>query len=228
MYDFNVTINSIDIPEVAIHKYDENNAISKSEISSDSYGWNYYCRDDKYENGNIKQYILETCLYNDKLKKPLKYSDIDKNSTFDYSSLCCSDIISYGNISVSLKCNNDSECFSNKCIDNYYVYNEESSIVHCDIIYGYFSIFDYSYIHCGKGYNEPCTSNSECSSKKCGGKPKTCSNFVTTPSDSVASIRNMESGICIVVIVLFIIPLLISCCVYKYYKKYEINYFKKF
>jgi len=38
---------------------------------------------------------------------------------------------------ISYKCTTDSECLSNKCSNNYCVFNEETPIIHCDNIYIY-------------------------------------------------------------------------------------------
>jgi len=33
------------------------------------------------------------------------------------------------------KCNINSECLSNRCLNNYYIFNEETPIINCDNIY---------------------------------------------------------------------------------------------
>jgi len=53
---------------------------------------------------------------------------------------------------------NDYECLYNHC-----VFNDEAPIIHCDTIYKYFAIFEYSYIHCG----DLCNNDNECSSERC-------------------------------------------------------------
>ncbi|OUM65095.1 hypothetical protein PIROE2DRAFT_7985 [Piromyces sp. E2] len=127
------------------------------------HGRNYYCRNDNCI--SFENEAFWYCTYNYTYKE-----------TFYY-----------------LKCYNDFDCFYNKCIDNYCVYPEESPVTHCDTIYKYFSIFEYSYIHCGKDYQEQCNKNSECSSNSCGADYlsdiKTCSLSVKEPSDSDVGIR---------------------------------------
>jgi len=221
IYSRNITINSIDIPKELIYTYDEKTAISKSAISAKP-GWNYYCRKDDCvtisndydgikpyiqlpdENGNVKNYIVRSFPYDEKLKKLSYYADF-----IDYSNL------DYGVEILSLKCNNDSECLYNKCIDNHCVFNDEAQVVHCDTIYNFFALFEYSYIHCGKGYHDPCNKNNECSSKKC--MEGSCSSLLLTPSDSVATGQALETLICIAVIggIFIIVAIIYSVINYR-------------
>jgi len=204
IYSRNITINSIDIPKELIYTYDEKTAISKSALTSKP-GWNYYCRKDDCvtisndydgikpyiqlpdENGNVKNYIAYSCTYDDKLKKLVDCVNRYKYTSFDYG-------VEY----LSVLCKNDSECLYNKCIDNHCVFNDEAQVVHCDTIYNFFALFEYSYIHCGRGYHDPCNKNNECSSKKC--MKGSCSSLLLTPSDSVATGQALETLICIAVI----------------------------
>ncbi|ORX85179.1 hypothetical protein BCR32DRAFT_276475 [Anaeromyces robustus] len=49
---------------------------------------------------------------------------------------------------IDLSCTNDSECFYNKCINNYCVFNEEPSSTHCDYVHKLFAMFQYTFLHC--------------------------------------------------------------------------------
>eukprot|EP00833_Pecoramyces_ruminatium_P000983 jgi/Orpsp1_1/1175015/evm.model.c7180000052317.1 len=103
------------------------------------------------EYGNIKLYIATTYSY-DTIKK-YNISTIHR----------CSH-----NKCISYICTTESECLYNKCIDNICVYNDKSSVVHCDNIYNFSPIFgSSSYMYCGKSYDDICKSNKECSSKEC-------------------------------------------------------------
>ncbi|ORX80981.1 hypothetical protein BCR32DRAFT_280090 [Anaeromyces robustus] len=54
-------------------------------------------------------------------------------------------------------CKFNSECFSNKSIDNYCVFNDENPIVH--------SSFKSSYMYYGDAYRDIRKNNDECSSR---------------------------------------------------------------
>ncbi|KAL6628891.1 hypothetical protein U3516DRAFT_535315 [Neocallimastix sp. 'constans'] len=70
--------------------------------------------------------------------------------------------------SLSLECKNNTDCLSDKCIDNHCVFNDEAPIVHCDDIYeSSFSNGRSSFMHCGKPYRDTCKTNDECSSMDC-------------------------------------------------------------
>ena len=77
--------------------------------------------------------------------------------------------IKENNFKCFKKCTTDSQCLSNKCIDNCCVFNEETPVVHCDNIYSYPTLFRdrSSYMHCGKAWRDTCKTDDECSSKIC-------------------------------------------------------------
>jgi len=134
--------------------------LSKEEVLkiTNRYYISYHCRNDiciltdndycthivefPDENGNLIEYITDTC----------NYSDIQLNK--------CNDVTS---------CNNDKECLSNKCYKNICMFNNETQIIHCDNIYTKPTLFRdrSSYMYCGKAYRDICNENDECSSKKC-------------------------------------------------------------
>jgi len=74
-------------------------------------------------------------------------------------------------IDYSLKCNNDTECLSNKYYENHCVYNDETPIIHCSDIYldNFFSGKN-SYMYCGKPKGNPCEERDERYSKQCVNK----------------------------------------------------------
>ncbi|ORX84832.1 hypothetical protein BCR32DRAFT_242284 [Anaeromyces robustus] len=223
---YNITINSDNISEEYIYKYNDN-AISKGSISSTSYGWNYYCRNGDCimlengnskpyiefpdEKGNIKKYIFRSCEYDSKLKNN-EYCA--KRRTFNYPE----------NITdVYVTCNSDSECFFNKCIDNYCVFNEDSGIEHCDIIYKYFAVFEFSHIHCGKTYMQSCSNDKECSTERCYEDEGLCSSSVEVPNESTSFGRNMETVFCfaiffVIFVIISFICFIYRCCKNKYKK----------
>ncbi|OUM57076.1 hypothetical protein PIROE2DRAFT_18040 [Piromyces sp. E2] len=95
----------------------------------------------------------------------LLYISFIKTYPYDYIMLgqYINDICkSHDNIEYCAKvtCNNDSQCLSNKCIDNHF---------RCDYIYSNDKFSDRirSYMHCGKQYLDSCENNDECSSKIC-------------------------------------------------------------
>jgi len=215
-YARNITITSVDIPELYIYKYNNNTAIYKQNIYSKSYGTNYYCRQDTcimlYEGAykpyiefpdekeNIRTYILYSCIYNNKLNKTEN----------------CEKILDNNDNNISVICKTDSECFFNKCIDNNCVFNKESPIYHCDIIYKYFAIFEHSYVHCGKTYNDVCTNNNECSSNKC--QKGICNTYIKIPDESTDSGKTIETVYSLIILVVLISIVVIIHCV-RYEKK---------
>ncbi|ORX84889.1 hypothetical protein BCR32DRAFT_110210 [Anaeromyces robustus] len=79
----------------------------------------------------ILKYIFRSCEYDSKLKND---ENCAVSRIYNYSE---------GTVRAFVTCNSDSECFYNKCINNYCVFNEEARIDHCDIIYKYFAIFEH-------------------------------------------------------------------------------------
>jgi len=218
-YARNISVTSVDIPELYVYKYNNNTAIFKQNIYSKSYGTNYYCRYDTCimlyesvskpyiefpdEKGNIKTYILRSCIYNDKLNKTENCKKTIKKAD-----------------NISIMCKSDSECFFNKCIDNNCVFNKESTIYHCDIIYKYFAIFEHSYVHCGKTYNDVCTNNNECSSNKC--QEGICNTYIKIPDESTNSGKTFETIYSLIILVALISIVVIIYCV-CYEKKIKKN-----
>ncbi|KAG4096893.1 hypothetical protein H8356DRAFT_942043 [Neocallimastix lanati (nom. inval.)] len=89
------------------------------------------------ENRNLVSYIVATCRY-------------DKAVIEEWENYTRSvDGVEY--ISI---CRNDSECLSNKCFDNYCIFNEEVPIVSSNMC-------------CSKPTDDICNNDDECSSKYC-------------------------------------------------------------
>jgi len=59
-------------------------------------------------------------------------------------------------IYISINCSNDSDCLSNKCFNNYCIFNEKNPIVNCDDIY---TGNRKSYMYCGKPADDICKNN---------------------------------------------------------------------
>jgi len=53
---------------------------------------------------------------------------------------------------------------SNKCYNNYCLFNNETLIIHCDNIYIKPTLYKKysSYMHCGKTYGDICNINDDC------------------------------------------------------------------
>ncbi|ORX43935.1 hypothetical protein BCR36DRAFT_373586 [Piromyces finnis] len=233
IYSLNVAINNV--PDNFVLKY-------KEAIWGEDFNHEYYCRENncieiKYneelntfiefpdENNNLKYYITDFFIYDDNLKKFLSF--YDGYYSYDNSTY------------ISVKCNNDSDCLYNKCIENhcaYNIYNDVSPVTNCTTIYKVFALFDYSYVHCGRPHNAPCTKDNECASKSCSTYDRyrnlgvnTC-NYVSTnnfPSDSTHIKKIVQTCICIIILICLCILMCIIRCCYKIYLKYKDYDFNK-
>jgi len=206
LYTYN-NITTYDAKEeyIYIYKY----SISKERvlnIKNDQFYTSYYCKNDncisvdnKYrkpfiefpdENGNIKLYITTT---------------LSNNTVKSYNNFPAQSILN-NNVYISDNCTNDSQCLSNKCIDNCCIFNDKVPIVHCDNIYlGYRK----SYMYCGKAYLDNCTIDEECSSQICYNE--TCRMQLHGPSDS-DTMPTDTFIYCYYSSLLIIIILIIICC----------------
>ena len=93
------------------------------------------------ENGKLINYIVKTC----SLEKAIIGKCI--NSTSNALENKCSSICKY-----------DSDCLSNKCVNKFCVFNDETPIVHCDDIYTEpgFLRFSSSYMYYGNPAGDSC------------------------------------------------------------------------
>eukprot|EP00833_Pecoramyces_ruminatium_P009501 jgi/Orpsp1_1/1183533/evm.model.c7180000085632.1 len=175
-------------PKITNYKRDtiyKNNILTKSEVLNitDEYNLGFYCRNDTCvqvknpdifpfvnfpdENGNLSNYIIESCTYNNAMLGNCRNFTTNLEGIL-YSTLCSS----------------NSECFSDKCVNSYCVFNDEL-VSSCDSIYISPSIFTerHSYMHCGRVLNEPCENDDECSSKKCN-ENRVCELYTDGPYDN--------------------------------------------
>lgn len=227
-YNRTITIDSIDKPEECVLNYYYNNVISKSEvlINNSFKSSQYYCNKDndfcvfgyKYnmkpyinfrvKNGNYKTYISKTCAYTYNLTNC--YGDEYKIFDSDESIYC------------SFKCTKDSDCLYNKCINNVCVYNEESSIIHCEEIYNIkHKYFEDIHTHCGKPHFENCTTDEECSSETCISYCSINNNQPSPPGDNTIY-KILATLIFLIIISIFIISCLIYSCI-RYIKNKNNN-----
>ncbi|ORX77321.1 hypothetical protein BCR32DRAFT_248020 [Anaeromyces robustus] len=213
---YNISITSENIPPAYIFENKEDNYILKTKLENKSvdYEKHYYCKNDNCieielndnayfiefpENNKIKRYILHSCIYDDKLNKVIncdRYKKIGRYDDSDYADLSCT---------------NNSECFYNKCIDNYCVFNEDPSSTHCDYVHKGFAIFQYTFLHCGKTYHDICKYNNECSSYKC--YDNKCSYNYYSPSESTSLKKKIETFFFFIIIIALIF---ICSCVYVF------------
>ena len=227
-YNRTITIDSINKPEECVINYRYNNFISKSEILKNNYSFSrqYYCNQNndicvvtskfnerpyinfKDENGIFKTYIVNICPYTYNLTNC--YGDEYKLDNNDESIYC------------SFKCTKDSDCLYNKCINNVCVYNEESSIIHCEEIYDIkYKYFDDIHTHCGKPHFENCTTGEECSSEYC--EISNCSLNYREPIHRDYTIyKILATLIFLIIISIFIISCLIYSCI-RYIKNKNNN-----
>ncbi|OUM59713.1 hypothetical protein PIROE2DRAFT_14684 [Piromyces sp. E2] len=163
-YTHTISIESNDIPDELINRFNTttvNTGCTENRL--------YYCKDDVCacldkdltkpfielpdKNGYIHRYILIPYVYDYEYIKA--YYTKSNNNT---------------NINLSTNCKTDTQCFSNKCIDNTCEYNAEANIKRCDTICKRPTVFTPSspcYIYCGRMLGEDCTKDEDCSFKYC-------------------------------------------------------------
>ncbi|KAG4096699.1 hypothetical protein H8356DRAFT_1396119 [Neocallimastix lanati (nom. inval.)] len=120
------------------------------------------------ENGNETSYIIETCTYDNAILGN-----------------CCNITRPLKEKHYSTKCNENSECLSDRCVNGFCVFNDLNPVTCCVTVYipKFLSAKPESHMHCGKALNEPCHSSDECSSELCG-KDGLCFFDSYAPSDS--------------------------------------------
>jgi len=129
------------------------------------------------------------------------------------------------NVSVSTDCKTNSQCFSNKCVNNLCDFNINSNVKRCDIVYEKPSLNSSGkeYIKCGRMVGEYCTNNSDCSFNNCVNKK--CSDIHDKPSEW--DYTTVRFQLLIIKILIFIILAIFiccyCCCVVKQYKTYIID-----
>ncbi|ORX33469.1 hypothetical protein BCR36DRAFT_412123 [Piromyces finnis] len=138
MYNFSYLVTYLYIISIIqfVNSYKEGDILTKKEVLNitNEYYISFYCKNDicvlvhnEYfdrvieipnENGTMIKYITYTCSY-------------DNIISGKCSDKTCDD---YGNYTYNT-CKNDSECLSNKCFNNFCMFNEENPIDHCDDVY---------------------------------------------------------------------------------------------
>ncbi|KAL6588336.1 hypothetical protein LY90DRAFT_517736 [Neocallimastix californiae] len=201
----------------------ENETLTKNEVShlKDKDHQSYICRNDVCvridsfyyepyiefpdENGNIRKYILPTTMREDIAMDESDYSLKTNEGDRLY-----------------FKCNTDSDCLSNKCLNYVCIFNEQTSLTGCNSYTPPRSIFGSGriYMHCGKLEGARCTTDDECSWDSCREdmNVSTC-RWIGFPNFSS---RNDQKGVnpVIPIIVGFIIMIMVIsifngiCCYY--------------
>jgi hypothetical protein len=124
-------------------------------------------KDEKYTSFYCKNDI---CVKTDPLydDKTVEIPDEHGNVT-TYIVDTCNIQAAQNNDCPSMECNTDSDCLSNKCVNKHCVFNNKEPMIHCEDIQGpdFLFIKGELYMHCGKAWGDFCSSNDECSSKRC-------------------------------------------------------------
>ena len=183
-------ITDYDESSSLISTYDKNNVLKKNDILGikDTFYYSYFCKngfctqvDIDYlkplveipdEKGNLKRYIQKSCNYNKLHKCPSgvvrgssNCTSTNRQTNGQINENCYTDIY------ISFRCNSDSQCLTNKCIDGYCIFNDKDPCEFCTDIYSNTLFFGrHSYRHCGKAIGDSCKWNKECGSKKCWNK----------------------------------------------------------
>jgi len=236
IYSYNITvnINSSNIPKECLINY-VSRFMSKSEILKikEYNNREYYCNQDtdictythtgnnaayinfKDKEGKLKRYIIKNCNHADNITRC--YGGEYRLGLSNEYAYC------------SFKCNQDSDCLYNKCINNVCVYNDESSIIACEDVYTrVYEYFTRAYVHCGKPDWERCSSHEECASKDCNLLPVECTtkecsdqkndsychpNFVDLCCDHKD--HNIEATLAVLIFLVIIIIVIIIFLCYK-------------
>jgi len=170
---------------------------------------NYYCKDD---------ICVSTYDYESEVDIP----DINGNS-INYIYGTCNVTAINSNTCYKKQCNNDLECLSNKCMNNFCVFNEASPVVHCDYQY-HFNTFKEptTDMYCGKANGDTCNDNDECSSMNCDQQYHFCSENLSHPSESRIMAEGFFNYILIIILIIagiiglcIIGCITVYCCCYK-------------
>ncbi|OUM62487.1 hypothetical protein PIROE2DRAFT_11242 [Piromyces sp. E2] len=100
------------------------------------------------------------------------------------------------NINISTNCKTDTQCFSNKCINNSCVFNINSNVERCDTLYEkpFLDTVSKEYTHCGRAVGESCTKNSECSFDNCDNGICSDSHYVPSEYDRFEVVKYVFSA----------------------------------
>ncbi|KAG4099543.1 hypothetical protein H8356DRAFT_1423580 [Neocallimastix lanati (nom. inval.)] len=138
-----------------IYEYNNDTIINKQDLLNvrNEYPIGYYCKKDiciKADLDYIILYIVQTYSYE---YVKLGYYDDKVRKTY----------IENTTHVIYITCSQDSVFLSNKCFNNYCVFNEENPFVRCYNIY----LNNSYHIYCGKASFDTCKNNNEYSSKNC-------------------------------------------------------------
>jgi len=212
-----------DIVLVCEFFYDESRTLNKTEVLKlkNKYYTHYYCKNDICVELGY-DYLSENVEIPDEKGTIKRY--ISKSYSYEELKSVWRTVIGLGpDVYFSLNCTSDSQCLTNKCYNNYCVFNEENPIEFCTNIYINLAMFSYDYMYCGKAIGEKCKRNKECGSKRC--KKNSCGLPPGGPCDScvLVGIRNLlYIGIGIITMISIII-LLCYCYYFKLNKNLKNN-----
>ena len=165
-YPHTISIKSIDIPDELIYHLDINTRVIKDDsqkfTGTCSLGHSYLCKD------NVCVCIEE--IYNKPfIEFPDKDNYIHKYILIPFAPFYKNVISQYiksnknETIHVSTDCKTDTQCFSNKCINNTCTFNIEANIERCDVLYTHPTVSSRSeeYVNCGRMLGESCNRNDD-------------------------------------------------------------------
>ncbi|OUM62008.1 hypothetical protein PIROE2DRAFT_11828 [Piromyces sp. E2] len=101
-------------------------------------------------------------------------------------------------INVSTNCKTDTQCFSNKCIDNTCKRNVEANIKRCDFICKRPNVFTpnpHCYTNCGRMIGDDCTKDEDCSFKFCYHGSCFEDNYRPSEGDDIELVTNLERNL---------------------------------
>jgi len=247
-YGYNRTINieSNDIPDEFIYRFEVNNSYIKGKSQ------NYTIQEYMKQNSTMQDYRAKcniddpdfckgdvcVCMYESVIKPFIELPDqnnhIRKYILVPYANYYKDFMYEYNNnetVYISLKCSNDYQCFSNKCVDNICTYNENSDATRCDRIYTRYNMFSRKkdiggHIHCGRMLHEYCTEDEECSFNSC--KNNRCSDIHYVPTELDSVVIDFQDIFIMIGFIIVIIIFLCCCCYYgiKCYKNRNENFTK--
>jgi len=216
--DYLIFANKFDLDKCTA-VYDKNKTLNKTEvlkIKNVEY-LSYYCRNDicvqvksgkKYgfveipdKNGNIKRYISRSCTYDN-----LKSANCIEGKVVYYEKEN-----KLNQIIISFRCISDSQCLTNKCINNICIFNEKNPYEYCSNIYRFSFILGggRSYMYCGKEVDDICKNNNDCGTKHCIDKRICGEAHQPSESDGLGEI--------IILMYLFFIFIILCCCYCIYF-----------
>jgi len=229
-YTGTISIESVDIPDELIYHFNttssyirnkpQNSTVQDYEILCEI-NRPHYCKDDVCvcmndtsikpfielpdKNGYIHRYILTT------------YAT-------SYEIIISKYINSHNNETVSIDCKIDTQCFSNKCIDNRCTYNADANVERCDFIYTRPTTFTpkQEYLNCGRMIGESCSKDADCSFKDCENGRCYINHYEPSEIDALW-LGLQEMGFYGTIFIIILIVIICYCCFVKRHKKMNNN-----